>query len=119
MQNKNVTIDDFDKRKWLKKLEDDWCMSGKTIESCLDLWIDIIKTINSPTRKYAKKKKHLATGSLRRFIFRIQYALSVVLLFLCVIICNKLFSTELVKNGAKCIKERHFSMMKAGIKSFA
>lgn len=56
IQNKNVTIDDFDKHKWLKKLEDDWCMSGKTIESCLDLWIDVIKTINSPTRKYAKKK---------------------------------------------------------------
>ena len=56
IQNKNVTTDDFDKHKWLKKLEDDWCMSGKTIESCLDLWIDVIKTINSPTRKYAKNK---------------------------------------------------------------
>ena len=35
-----VNIDKIEIDRWLKKLENDYCMSGSTVEKCLQLWIN-------------------------------------------------------------------------------
>lgn len=40
-----ITISVLERKRWLKTLEDDYCMSGKTVELCLDTWIDAIKNL--------------------------------------------------------------------------
>ena len=36
----SVNIDKIETGRWLKKLENDYCMSGSTVEKCLQLWIN-------------------------------------------------------------------------------
>lgn len=36
----SVNIDKIATDRWLKKLENDYCMSGSTVEKCLQLWIN-------------------------------------------------------------------------------
>ncbi|MDD7165663.1 MAG: hypothetical protein PUI31_03210 [Clostridia bacterium] len=41
----NDKIDDLTRNRWILILENDWCMSGKVAEECLDLWIKAIKDV--------------------------------------------------------------------------
>ena len=57
----SVNIDKIATDRWLKKLENDYCMSGSTVEKCLQLWINAftIKFMNpllnaSPTVSESK-----------------------------------------------------------------
>ena len=36
----SINIDKITTDRWLKKLENDYCMSGSTVEKCLQLWIN-------------------------------------------------------------------------------
>lgn len=46
---KQTNIGVLEKKRWLQALENDYCMSGKVVEACLDIWIEAVKSISSPT----------------------------------------------------------------------
>lgn len=46
---KQTNIGVLEKKRWLQALENDYCMSSKVVEACLDIWIEAVKSISSPT----------------------------------------------------------------------
>lgn len=60
------SIDLIDKNRtfWVRKLKDDWCMSGTTVESCLDLWMDTIKRMKQKENKIYVWHKQLGYGKV-------------------------------------------------------